>query len=361
MNDDRYRNIHKDFFKLYPGIELNQLREIEIFNKNYFLHRQKEIRAIFNSGLVDEYFGFLPKENILWIHPNSIIYDTGKRVMVGKEKRIVAEGRFYLYEIFAKHILPVLTAVDIYRENEGLTHPINQVQYLALAERFVKQNNLMFVSGDFYAGAGDGFVHNDTESGGGSNWTDCRNNTTGLNNGATSMASGRGIASCYAYSSFFAINREFYPVDLSSIGAGAVFSAGTLNVYGLQNDGANNFTIVAVPTTQASHTTLANGDFDQVSTTQYSDQVLVAYNVTGYKVLTLNATALAALVGTGFNKIGVRNYTYDVVGTQPAINQTWMTTYYSEQTGTSNDPYYSLTYTVAAGGADDLLLIGVGR
>lgn len=320
--------------------------KIRAENQLLFKKNQRLLVALANTSAGKYLFGVDRRDKVVQVGPTgvSVLKDTVKGVPI-------LQGDFFCYEKTAKIFVPVLQQIELVKETRS-----NLIEGVVGLEKAVAQYTGLepqglpiyaFVAGDFYAGAGDGFVKNDSETGFGADWNGVRTSTQGNSSGPTSASSGRGIASTYKYSSFFNITREFYPVDLTTIGAGATFTAGVLHVYGEQNDGAGNFVIVAVPTSQASATTLVNDDYDQVSTTQYSNQVTVAFNANQYWDLTLNATALAALVGTGYNKIGVRNYTYDVTGTEPAVNQVWVVTYYSENTGTSKDPYYTLTYTPA--------------
>lgn len=371
INDNRYAQFHKNFFKYYPGIKLEQFLPLQIYNKNLFVHRQRELISIANSAVgrrllnLDDGNWNMPAVRVT---PNTIVFDTGQNMRVGNEIKRVFMAKAFLYEACAKHYLPILERFDILRENHPKVVPHNQGQYINLLEHFSGLNpksslpEIYLDSGNFYTGAGDGSVENNTEVGSGSNWSTCRSAATGYTARPTNASNGRGIAATYKYSSFFAINREFYPIDLSSLGAGTTFQAtSTLKVWGVQTDGTTNFVIVMVPTSQASNTTLTTADFDQVTYTAYSDTPTVNYNMAGaYVTLTLNSTGRGALDPTGFNQIGIVNYTYDFVGTEPAVNGTWVQTYYSEQTGTSNDPYYTLTYTLPPGVPDSMLLMGVG-
>ena len=217
----------------------------------------------------------------------------------------------------------------------------------------------------FFVGAGDG----DVDRSGGVSWADAHDTASGTavdyTTGTTTAESGYSNIKAAAWY----VNRVFFPFDTSSIPAGAVVSSATLNVYvtftfNQVNDAYDYLTVVQ--TSQSTHTQLANADFDKcgavttptegIDTSERKDIT----NITQYAYLTitLNATGKGWIKKsgqtsnctstTGITCLGVReghDTTNTDVGTAGS-NYAQMST--SETSGTSNDPYLSVSYSTFA-------------
>ena len=161
------------------------------------------------------------------------------------------------------------------------------------------------------------------------------------------------------------IDRGFLPFDTSSISSGASISSATLNVYvTAKNNGSNDGSdyITVIETSQATHSSLASGDFDNVGTTEGVDagqrKDITSISTSAYLVFTLNATGLGFInisgvdapcsTTNGISCIGLREG-HDFSGTSVTLNTSSSVTFSSaDATGTTQDPYLSITYTVSA-------------
>ncbi len=196
-------------------------------------------------------------------------------------------------------------------------------------------------------------------------WADTRTQTTGtVSSGSTSMIAGGTISSpssnCNA-----TIYRVFVPFDTSTISSSATISSASLNIYVTgkvngDNDGTDYITVVR--TSQATHTALATTDFDNITTTEGVDAAqrkdITSISTSAYLVFTLNSTGLGWIAKNGVSSncsatagiscFGLREG-HDNTATALADETTNTLTVSSTDTsGTSQDPYLSVTYTVPA-------------
>jgi len=104
--------------------------------------------------------------------------------------------------------------------------------------------------------------------------------------------------------------------------------------------------------TPASDTTLANTDYAQIGSTALSTAITYAnWSTSGYNSFVLND--MSVISKTGKTKLGLRNANYDVANSAPTWSSSGLARlyiYFSEQTGTNNDPYLSVTTTSGGGG-----------
>lgn len=190
------------------------------------------------------------------------------------------------------------------------------------------------------------------------------------------------------------LNRSrqvFVPFITSSIPAGATISSGSFNFYATSaTDDFGSGTIKLVQTTQATHTTLATSDYEAMGTTPASDSTHIitgTITTSAYNAFTLNASgrgfvkrsgeASTCSATSGITCFGIEE-TNDINntplfcdGSTPNTTYTMQVTMStSENTGTSQDPYLSVTYTVASsaiaqsgiklGGGGGLKVVGGG-
>lgn len=196
----------------------------------------------------------------------------------------------------------------------------------------------MSTTTNYYVGAGDGEVNAVNSS-----WSTVR----GATSGTASPTNGSDYLISYYWNSNYYIYRAFFPADTSGIPDAATISSASLCVCSAEATYAGSSMYAAVvATSQASTSTLEAADFDNVGSTRFSDDVEMAVNYNAYKSIALNATGLAAISKTGVTKIGLRGKK-DLDNTTPdgttGTNKSW-NFYCSENTGTSQDPYVSVTY-----------------
>lgn len=165
-------------------------------------------------------------------------------------------------------------------------------------------------------------------------------------------------------------DRIFLPFDTSSIPALGTISAASLSVYvtsvaNQENDG-NDYITVAT-STQATHTTVANADYDQagpVNMNAASEVIdsgqrkdITSISTSAYLTFTLNSNGINAIKKSGVASTcsGTAGITclalregHDAADdplTGVTSTDSGVFISLSEQTGTSQDPYLSVTYT----------------
>ncbi|KKS13332.1 MAG: hypothetical protein UU69_C0008G0017 [Candidatus Magasanikbacteria bacterium GW2011_GWA2_41_55] len=105
---------------------------------------------------------------------------------------------------------------------------------------------------------------------------------------------------------------------------------------------------VIVSSTPASNTALANGDYNQLGSTPFSDVLAYGtFTVGQWATSTLNAAGIADISLTSISKFGLRNSNYDLAAIAPA----WSSNVYSRVTvnsadniGTASDPFLTIVY-----------------
>ncbi len=238
------------------------------------------------------------------------------------------------------------------------------------------------VTDTIYAGAGDGTIGTALGT-----WAASHDATSGtaqptLSSITVSSLHAREEISCDGggptYTNTFYIDRGFLPFDTSGISASATISSASLNVYVFAKDNGDNDGsdfITVVQTSQAGHTTLVGGDFDQCGAIDLPTEGvdggerkdITSISTSAYLTFTLNSTGLGWIkkngedapcsTTNGISCFGVRegHDTSDDPVATPVVGDceygeiaSTVVFYASEQTGTSQDPYLSVTYTVPA-------------
>ena len=201
-----------------------------------------------------------------------------------------------------------------------------------------------------YSDTNDGVVYTSSTS----NWAAVRDATTGTadsNNTydqyavrARKVASGRGTQ--------WQVWRAFFEFDTSGIGATP--SSASLKIFGSNSGTADLF---VVKSTQSA--TLANTDFDAITgwvagadnssnVTKYSSEI-TSWTTSGYNTIALNSTALSDIVSLSTFKVCLIEADYDLPNTEPSTGtDVYSGTFFSDNSGTSNDPYLDYTVAVAA-------------
>ena len=212
-----------------------------------------------------------------------------------------------------------------------------------------------YAADTFFSAAGDGWVEITAQS----TWSAARDATTGSVADPTSVfmqvASGNG----YLKADAFYVYRAFVPFDTSAISSSASISSATISVYATSSSPTDTMgtSIGIYRSSQATHTTLATTDFDNVATTLGSDTISVA-SVTfdAYNTFTLNSTGLTWIAksgvasncsaSTGISCFVLRT-THDANNTSPTSgvnNGAFAYFGTSEASDTVNDPYLTVNY-----------------
>ena len=150
--------------------------------------------------------------------------------------------------------------------------------------------------------------------------------------------------------------RSIFCFDTSSIGVGEQVTDAVLSLFGVVK--SDTWTTPIAPdidiytASPASTTTLATGDYSSLgSVSQTTGPISYAsWSDSAYNDFTFHATGKGNISLTGISKFGTRNANYDVAASAPAweSNKTaTLSCYFSNQTGTDNDPKLVVTYEEA--------------
>ena len=304
-----------------------------MINKYDFFYKfQVPLLKLINHPLGRKYFGISHEcqEKILKITPNSYA------IQVGKNKY---RETFRCYDLFGKKLELAIKVGSLLSISSFLPQ---------LAPVIALTTDSIFV------GAGDGYC----EIGNTTDWNAIHDATDSTTVDSTATTLQCGIDSTDSGPKLF-FKRAFLPVDTSSLVDNAIISAASLKIYATgvsDNDNDGNDYICVVQTTQASNTTLANADYDQCGSvdnpTQAGNIDLGSITTSAYNTWTLNATGQGWISKTGFTKLGIREG-HDAVDNPINLGDFQgckLTASTSEASGTTQDPYLEVTYTVPEGG-----------
>jgi len=151
------------------------------------------------------------------------------------------------------------------------------------------------------------------------------------------------------------LRRGYAFFDTSIIAMEDTISAATLSLYGYAKNDAIGCTptINAYSVSTGSNTTISNSDHDisNHGSTDLSDTAITysGFSLSGYNSLTLNTSGISNISKAGITKFSIRG-NHDVSNTAPTPwssgTNSSLTPYSADQTGTSNDPKLTVTYTV---------------
>lgn len=212
---------------------------------------------------------------------------------------------------------------------------------------------------DLYGNASDGIVYSSTES----VWANARDDSSGTVTATTNTANNSFTAAARYASrgggSTYRIYRSFIWFDTSGI-TGTV-SAATIKVHGFS---ANNGSVIAVKSTAFGgdgSASLAAGDLDAITgysagsslagnATVYGPQILTSsWSTSGYNDFTGTSDLRADMQNNNAVIICFMDYTNDYLNSAPGSTGVLNCgAYYTDNTGTSKDPY--IEYTVSAAG-----------
>ena len=257
---------------------------------------------------------------------------------------------FYLGDHFSKE------ENGVYLIERGATTTIaafDEQTKFTLLEKIKNSFIKTILAADYYSSSGDGKI----QYTGSSNWATTRDAATGSAVVVNATEDYCGSSEWYAPSPQYGIKRGFFPFDTSAIPAGSTITAAalkfwTVTVSDQDNDGYDY--IVVVQTSQASETSLTTADYDAFSFTEGSNQVELTTLATGqYNTWTLNNLTWVKASGETSNCGVTAGFTcLGLIEGHDAANQAISSAdttanfnygYLSEQAGTSNDPYLSVT------------------
>jgi hypothetical protein len=152
-------------------------------------------------------------------------------------------------------------------------------------------------------------------------------------------------------SGWLTLNRIIILFDTSSLPDALTITAANINMYcNTTTTGLAGQSVVIVGSTPASNTNIVNADYSQTGTTAYSATTSVtSITQSAYNAFALNATGLSNLTATGVSKFAMRMET-DRTNSEPTTSgrqSSWAWFLTAETTGTSQDPYLDVTYTLS--------------
>ena len=324
-------------------------------NEKYFKDNQKALRELANSEAGRHLLGIKDKSLIVKVAPNSF-----SQLIGFNGKRPVLKSTFYCYERTAKLLLPGVFAKEIAlmgaledKNNKLVTNIIENpyeayLHFSDLEIKNYKYPQLYLTTSTFYTGAGDGAVRNT-----GAVWATVRGASTGLS------VSGTGATFLAAYSgdnvNDYDMQRGFEPFLTSAIGDTDTIDSAVFSLWPtFIGDGASG-SIVLILTTQADPTTLAVGDFDNLTLNSPAEgaarKTLASMTTGQYNDITLNATGLGWISKTSYTLLGTRERR-DVDNVEPSsatVNRVIVSA--SEEAGTTQDPKLVVVHTSAGGAA----------
>lgn len=317
------------------------------FDKNFFEKHQTLLLKITNSPWLSWLLGLnrLPEglrgKKICKISPNSIHWSKGRN----KKGVPTFQAAFFTAPRFAEALafnLSPFVYFNSLRVPKFQFSPVG-VFGMIVAALVPKIGFLGFIgtTTTFYAGSGNGWVYVAT----GTVWATERARGTG-DGASVNPSSTDNYFQCYKAGSTYIIGHNFYPADTSALTSGVIVDSASLNYYYSPTTNVNGVGNVVVATSQASTSTLATTDFGSVGSTDFGRKLWSAHSSNAMNLIDLNASGLAAISLTGVTKIGIRN-TRDFDDSAPTGNN-YAGTRFAAYTGTTSDPYYSITYSLAA-------------
>lgn len=149
---------------------------------------------------------------------------------------------------------------------------------------------------------------------------------------------------------FQRIDRTIYLFDTSSIPSANTVSSATLSIYGTnRTNGLGKSSWVAVTSTPASNTALANADYGNLGSTSLGSVAYDSWSTSGYNDIALGDVSV--VTKAGITKLGGR-LEWDRAGTFGGAWAsgafTYQGGYLADNAGTTNDPKLTVVHTAPA-------------
>lgn len=336
------------------------LAERTIVNSEYT--RSGEVKYGYLGDLVPE--KLVPGEVVKLRTENSYTREVD-RFKEGEREMVKMEGVFYAKPVFAQDADGSWKYLEYATTTETAWLNRPQPFWYKVASTIIRV--AYAVTATIYSTVGDGYIAGFGSTFSicdGTAWSVARDDTTG---GASYVSTAAIVSSSQSEdlelsACFATINRMFLPFDTSSISPSATISAASLNVYVYATTDEDNDSqgyVTVIRTAQATHTSLSNTDYNDVGSTEGIDsgqrKDITSITINAYLSFTLNATGLGWIAKSGDSSncsgtagvscFGLREG-HDFTGASINVNTAnQVDVYTSEQTGTSFDPYLSVTYT----------------
>jgi len=227
------------------------------------------------------------------------------------------------------------TTIDNYKNNQVATSTviINFIKWIGGYEALAD-------SSTFYSGSGDGSVSYIWGA-----WATARNSA---GNNSVSHTATRARVLSGEYNSNWGIGRNFYPVQTSDLPDDADISSASLHIFYGGKDGTtrtNKYYLVEGK--QASYTSIEADDnlLSRMGSVEWGSITISSWVLEQDNEITLNSTGISGINKTGYSSFCLREAGdfNDSPPTYTYFGPYWHT---SEATGTDEDPYLEVTYTI---------------
>jgi hypothetical protein len=267
-------------------------------------------------------------------------FDSGKQTLIGKDNK-EKEGFTYLktFRAWDSEGNTVVIKTKLYlKDGKRILRKTIPLEFLKNAEGKVFADTTT----SYYAGAGDGSISHGTAS-----WDSIHDATTGSS--AFPTDSEQNQARARLTGGNFQIARSFFPFDTSSLPDGDTISSATLTISVAsvtnQDSGTAYDYITVIQTSQASSSTLTTADYDQCGAVDNPTEGIDSGNRVDLSNISapadvsfaLNSTGIGWISKTGTTLLGVRTG-FDTEDVAPSTGDNRIYGYFSEQTGTDDDP-----------------------
>jgi len=311
------------------------------FDKKFFIKHQDTLLFLLNAPVVSYVFRYIfrihEKRDIAGILPNAYFTVDGEQITAD----------FRTHDKYSKRL---------YYAFRPLWWALHAWDW-TVADRFVPALSFGFATLTSYPDADpetttvDGTVKMEYVYSSGVGWSTLR---ADAGSGADDDTATRDIVSILTDDvGWQRLRRGIFLFDTSTLTSSATISAAVLSLYGYaKTDGLSITPDIDIYTSNpASNTALVGGDFDSLgSTSQTGTPITYAgWNTAAYNAFTFNT--YANISKTGVSKFGARNAYYDATGND--LTAYWANTasstiscYMADQSGTSNDPRFVVTYTL---------------
>jgi len=268
-----------------------------------------------------------------------IVKVTGNSYRVKLDKNLYKEV-FFCYDKMTKYLSPLETTLEIANEYKEIEQPQEAIEhYLGYHVMNEKYPLIFLQDATKYSLAGDGSLQKTDPT-----WATARNATS-----ATTSWGGLTNAPCAQAEAGYYITRGYFPFNTASLGAGVVIIKADFKVFdgGTNADGGG--TVALIQTTQASTGSLVAADFDNItlnSPDEGADRFDIgSWGSSGYNTFSLNGTGKGWINKTGNTLLGLRA-SKDVDNSTPSGSDV-VRCYFSEQSGTANDPKLEVYFSHA--------------
>lgn len=354
---------YKDAFS--SGIDLrifayaHGLKEVVVINSIHDTDLTFDFEII-----VDDSIEFKNKENIVWDKQEGLIFKNKTIKLNHSNDR----GSFFrVAQVWDSNFKIQPVDIELYRKDYKL------FLRKTVTYEFMKDSVFPVYTDhatSYFMGNGDGFVDakkfvNFISAWGQSNWDYIHDTDHSVEDFESSEADYTGIyleVGPYVAAGDIRLERMFLPIDTSGIDDSATISAASLFLKCIQKyDGQNDSYgyIAVVNTTQASTSSLVVTDYDNcgdsinnptegTSTANRVDVTNVVSDGSAFTEFILNSTGIGWINKTGYSKFGMRQGldVQDIVPNND-MNGIRIICCSSETTGTSDDPYISVTVSAS--------------